>query len=162
MKINTQLDIISYVSLVEQIAKGFFDSDGKYIPHYGHLNAMAQFYNNCYFTDGYKQVEPQTQIEYCEPIFLDPEFVKMFNEEIDCCKARSLSFGTAYNDALDLVNYQKSTFGFVHDAVEKIVASLTQYFSDDNIAALSQVASAMTDGKLDMTKLLFEHKYSKK
>lgn len=117
---NNKLEVLNYLILVEEIAKGFFNEETMaYQPHIGKLNAMRLYYNNC-VVEGECTEKYGTEIndvDTLSEIIENTNFVKVFNNALidsleDEC-SHEFSFETAYWDAFNIVEYKKSSIGTI-------------------------------------------------
>ena len=58
MRIETKLNIETYLATAERIANGYFAEDGSYAPHLGTVNTIAVFLDTC--VKGFMQMLPMT------------------------------------------------------------------------------------------------------
>lgn len=162
MLVDTKLSVIGFVSMVNDIALEYFDTDGSYTPHIGLLNAMRLFYNEC-VTDSKFEGDIShniTDVIEMEVIANDEQFIRCFNEALKA-DGYALDFATAYNEAMKIVEQKKTS---VYGAVELIKNVLIQVFDNmnsamtpENIQKITDLFNKMNGGNVDVaaiTKLL--------
>ena len=104
---NTNMDIINFTQLTNEITEGYFNEGGEYQPQLGMTNAMLLFYKTCINND----INPnEITVEQASEIF-NEAFMKKFNEEIKSDN-QDFSFGCAYRHAMDIVNVRKSSLEY--------------------------------------------------
>lgn len=157
MKVNTKLDLFDYVIMVEDIVEEFFDENNNYCPHIGELNAMRLFYNRCVAESnfdekyGHDVVDAKDMAEIVD----DKEFIREFNLAIGIGAdygTISCDFGSAYRNALDIVEKKTSSIGNATDTLslilKKISDSISSAFNEDVTNTISQIGKDMLDGKV--------------
>lgn len=149
MKIQNNLDLVEYVALVDNIAEEYFDSDGRYTPHFGQLNAMRQFYNCCVKDDICGLSHDINDAIELKPIVKNEDFIKEFDTEITRHKTSSLSFGNAYQTALEIVDAKKQSIYQVVEclksSIEKLLNNVTASFTPENLAMIEKIASGISN-----------------
>lgn len=127
--IDTKLGIEKYIEIVDEIVANFFDEDGDYAPHYGRIHTMAMFIDNC--------VKEADWLDSCDgdvdQLLLNDEFITEYTKAITEDKAAAMNFMNAYRDALDIVEYKKSSLG---KTFELICKNLGKYIDDDTAKAM--------------------------
>lgn len=154
MTIKTDLGIIEYYYIVEEIAHEYFDENGEYQPHIGILNTMRLFYNKC-VTESEFDVEiphDNTDAMKMEPLLADKGFIKAFNDAISGNGMVCLNFANACQNAMDIVNDKKSSISRVTDIIKKSIEAITDMISpalsEENITAVSKIAQGFADGNI--------------
>ena len=139
-EVNTKLSILDYWTIVENIAKEFItEDDGTYQPHVGRLNAMRLFYNYCVKKSKFDEIYKHaiTNASDMEELVSDSEFIEEFNKAISNISFIEYNFGNAYNDALDIVNTNKTSIGravnIISAAANKIIDNLSSSLSEDKL-----------------------------
>lgn len=81
MTVKTELGIIGYVSMVDEIVLEYFNADGEYQPHIGMLNAMRLFYNECVKESKFDEQLAHDNIDAMEmeALVADQEFIEAYN-----------------------------------------------------------------------------------
>lgn len=154
MVINTELEMFEYLQTVNDIALEYFNIDGKYQPHIGILNAMRIFYNLCVKESKYDE-------EYGHDIFdatdmkeivVDKDFIDAFNSAL-MVKGMDFNFGNAYRQALDIVEYKKTslenTVDIIYKAVMNFVESFNSTVSGDTINTIVDIANKMSNNQIN-------------
>jgi len=159
MIINTKLSLIDYVTLVDLLVDDYFDITGKYQPHYGMANAMRLFYNLCVKDSQFENEIPHdfSDITLVEKLASDIDFIDEFNQAIYDEKA-DFSFGSAYHNALAIVNQKNNPMQSLVGVVDRFLSSFSTVISDvmtpDNIKITQSIANDIASGKIDFTKLM--------
>lgn len=155
---KTDMDIVKYVTVVEGIVADYFDDDDNYTPHIGRLNAMRIFYNEFVTKSKFDESHPHdiTDALDLEDIVSDYGFIVAFNNAISPTDEK-LDFANAYADAMEIVEYRKYALTSAVDKVKRSINEIADKFSgltsDDTIAAVSKIASAMQDGNISVDAL---------
>lgn len=157
MKYNNKLNLIDYLQVVNEIAQEFFDANTyEYTPQVGELYAVCSYFNHCVEleeTDTIKK-HPIEDMMDMQELYEDDDFMEHFWNEIDDfdCVKTSLTFGHAYSQALDIVNYKKSdanSFAIaISSGMDAILTSFRESFSDDEIKKFTEIAQQVVEGKL--------------
>lgn len=144
--IDTNLSMVDYVIIVENIASEYFDEDGEYVPHYGDINAMRLFYNLCVKQCDFDEKYPHniTDILNMEEIMRDETFVLEFNDAI-CAYRKELNFGSAYLDAMNIVDYKKNSVSQIVTQIKSLLRPLINNIND-----------IVSTGAIDEIKSIFE------
>lgn len=100
-----------FISCVEEIATGFFDENGEYVPHLGKANLVRIYARYCWNSE--KAIE-ELNAQYEANQIESTEYIDKLMELIGVSFKKDLkdvndyfSFGCAYQDAKDIVNFQK-------------------------------------------------------
>lgn len=134
MKINTVFGIDEYIRAVNEIADGYFDDDGNYVPHIGMIGAMETFYNLCVSEHEIPAKETGSDVRaFFDMIFADEEFLNAFNSAVEDYIPYRLNFGNAYENAMDIVNDRKHS---VQRFASWTVSTLEKALDPDNLAKL--------------------------
>lgn len=154
MVVDTNLGIVDFLQVVNDIALEYFDVDGVYQPHIGMLNAMRVFYNICV-------KESQFDDEYGHDIFdafdmenimKDEDFILEFNRAINPSYVK-LDFANAYIRALEIVENKKTSLGAAIDAIRNLIFRLMDYadgiFKDENLDKIADIAEKISAGKIN-------------
>ena len=144
MVIDTKLNIVDFISTVNEIAINYFNVDGSYTPDIGLINAMRVFYNQCVkhskFDDiGYNVIDPLEM----ELIISDESFIEAFNNALTS-DGYDLDFSNAYREAMEIVDYRKNsvnnTLETVKNAILSILDNITNSMSPENVSQLLELA----------------------
>lgn len=157
MKFNNKLNLVEYLQVVNEIAQEFFDVNTyEYTPHIGEIYAVCAYYNHCVEledTDHIK-VHPIEDLSDMQQLYDNLEFMAHFWQEIDGTESieTSFTFGHAYEQALDIVDYKKSdanSFAIaITSGMEAILKAFRESFSDDEIKKFTNIAQQVVEGKL--------------
>ena len=146
--INTQVDAVTYINMVNSLADAYFDKDGKYVPHIGRMHEMGFFYNN-FIPEGIEH--PITDILEVDKFANDDEFLSAF--QLACCDTYNrLNFANARSDAIDIVNYRKTSMYSLQETIintiDKVSQKLNEAISSEKIAQLRKIADEIESGKI--------------
>lgn len=137
MKFDTDLNMSDYVSVVEIIANGFFNENNEYVPHVGKMVALGVFCDFCMSDSTFQDVEnPDLDV-----IFSNEEIMNAFSNSLRNDPDIALTFGAAYKDALNIVEYRKNS---VARLVELAVDKFTEFVTPDNLAKLFEASDRLT------------------
>lgn len=148
--IDTSLTTAQYVETVDNIVERFFDEKGKYQPHWGRIGTLALFYGLFCKEDDEEAIDSGK----LEELLNDDHFVMNYDA---CIKGENrdgfFDFYSAYQDAMQIVEYRKTAAGTVNEAVrffiDKTGDLLKELTQGDKLEDLSKLASLISDGKLD-------------
>lgn len=155
MVIDTNLSIVGFVSAVNDIALEYFDTNGEYTPHIGLLNAMRVFYNECVKESKFDADIPHNVVDALEmeSIVADKQFIHCFNESLKT-NEYSLTFATAYGEAMKIVEQKKtSVFGAVElikKVIMQVVDNMNSALTPENIEKITSLFGKMNGANLDM------------
>lgn len=157
--VKTDMDVMTYIRTVNDLASNFFYSDGEYAPHVGMVYAMKQFYDTCVDSDELKAklADNADNINAVDILVADEDFIHAFNNAL-VCNDRRLNFANAYIDALKIVDDRKSSVNRAIDMVENVLSGLVEKImpalSEENLAVVRMMAEQMASGKtFDQTAL---------
>lgn len=159
MIIDTKLSIVEYMWMVEAMVSEYFGDDGTYQPQIGLLNIMRLFYNKCVMQSHFDTEHEHniTDPMDLEEIISDNEFILEFNNAIEYNPMKTLDFGNAYYDAMDIVDVRKTSLSqavqSMKSAVESIIDEIRPMMSESNIKNTSMIAELISSGKFDPDKL---------
>lgn len=163
---NTKLDIINYVALTEAIAEGFFDENDNYVPHYGKLNAMRIFYNQCVTDSDY---EDKISHDVVHPMLMDEllsdeNFIQAFEEALS--GTATTTFGAAYYDALEIVDYRKRSattlINHVTKQLNELIAQITSAVTPDMLEQAAKIADDIKTGNLSADSIVKAYENSQR
>lgn len=158
LEVNYKFGIVDYVELVNNLVSEYYDERGEYTPHYGRLNAMRLFYNNCVKTDLFDLPHTITDAMDMEKLIDCDEFLQAFDEAIvgqfyeekGYNGFSGFTFGDAYRDATDIVNNRNSSLNYAVTAIgnklNDLLVSVSSLLSDEKIEKLEKLAGYVTDG----------------
>lgn len=132
MKFDYKLNVNDYVAVVEAIADGYFNDVGEYSPQMGRIVAVAVFCDYCMKESVFGDVEnPDMDV-----IFDNHEIMEAYKKALRICDEQ-LCFANAYDDALELVEYRKSS---LTQAVGLFSGIIRQALSPDNLSKLYEIS----------------------
>ncbi len=150
MKINTTLDISTYVQTVADIAASYFDAEGNYVPQYGHIYSLCAFYNVCVQPEEIDHLDhPIVEAVDIEQITNNDEIVQAYYDEIygSASDERDIfDFVNAYEQALDIVDTKKQSLNAIATAIRaglKAVADSLENFSEKDLTQFAEVAKKL-------------------
>lgn len=154
MVVNTELEMFEYLQTVNDIALEYFNIDGKYQPHIGILNAMRIFFNLCVKESKYDEKYGHDIFDATdmEEIVADKDFIVAFNCAL-IPKDVDFTFGNAYRQALDIVEYKKTslenTVNVIYKAVMNFVESFNSTVSGDTLNTIVDIANKMSNNQIN-------------
>lgn len=150
--VKPTLDVVSYVTLVNNLAAQHFYSDGEYVPHVGLLNAMRLFYNHCVVESKFEgQIDHNSDsLDDITALATDDDFIEAFNAALKTTN-RKLDFANAYSDAQAIINTRKSSIYHVaeilNNALNNIVDRIAPSLTQENIDNMAKIANEIAAGK---------------
>lgn len=152
MVIKTDMNIVDYVSLVNNIVKEFFDDEGEYVPHIGRLNVMRLFYNECVIESNFELSHDFEDALQMDVLVEDEEFIKQFNTALKGDGTICLDFANAYAEAMEIVNVRKGSFGnavnVIKNAISNVVDMINPVLGKENIEKFNKLADTFSKGNL--------------
>lgn len=155
IKVKENLTITEFLAVTEMIADGYFDVSSEYQPHWGYLNALRLFY-----IFGIEESELYNTIdknfknlagEEMEALTSNKEFMNAF-ETVIHSGWKGISFGAAYQKAMDIVNTKKSSIGtainVITSAIKDVTDGVKTYMTKENLAYLGTIAKEINAGKI--------------
>lgn len=156
MEIKKKLELAEYISLVDSLAKEFFDDENNYSPHWGELNAVREFYNRCVKEDIAGLPHDISDASLIAGLLENKDFTHAFERCKDDyleygCTSR-LTFGNAYATAKDIVNVKVQSFNYAVESL-KIVANnflkgIIDSLSPENVDKIEKIANQISNGEL--------------
>ena len=122
MKFDTKLSVNDYLAVVEEIANGFFNDNGEYVPHMGRIVTVAVFCDYCMKESVFKDID-------------NPDMnVIMDNQEIM----------EAYHkaDATNIVDYRKSS---LVQGVSLMASAINMVMSPDNLSKVYEASKRLKE-----------------
>lgn len=153
MTVKTELGIIGYVSMVDEIVLEYFNADGEYQPHIGMLNAMRLFYNECVKESKFDEQLAHDNIDAMEmeALVADQEFIEAYNRALIGDGMVRLDFANAYKEAMEIVNVKKTSIGTAMQTIKKAIGGIVEMIApaltEENIAAIGTIAKDIASGK---------------
>ena len=158
--IDTNLDMVSFISVVNEIAAEYFDADGTYTPHIGWMNAMRVFYNECVKESPYSTTLPFPITDAIEmkELVNDEDFMHEFEAAIwETCNLR-FDFSTAYFMAKDIVDNKRTSFATILEIVQNIAVKfaekLNESVSDERMDKIGLLAKKLTEENTDVKSII--------
>ena len=155
MVVNTNLGIIDYVSVVNELALEYFNEDGEYQPQIGILNEMRVFYNVCVKESKFDDTVSHDIVDALEleTLVSDEEFIDAFNKALIGEHDRvALDFANAHENAMSIVENRKTSIWGLGNSIKKIlndvIEKIAPVFSEDNIKNIEQIAKDIAAGNL--------------
>lgn len=155
MKFNNKLNLVEYLQIIDEMVNEFFDLNTyEYTPHIGEIYSVCAYFNHCVvLEDGDEiQTHPITDIMDVQQLYDNEEFMKHYNDETYNFDNNYLTFGNAYYQALDIVEYKKrdanSFATAISSAIGAVLQSFKDSFSEDDIEKFVNIAKQISDGKI--------------
>lgn len=167
MVVNTNLKMVDYLVMVNEIVLEYFNEEGEYQPQIGTLNAMRLFYNNCVVESKFDISHDIVDAMDMEPIVNDDEFIAAFNDAIiGDCPGICMDFANAYKDALDIVETKKTSIERAVNSVKNMITSILDVInpllSDEHIDKVSEIARDVSNGKISAEAVIDAYGKSKR
>lgn len=156
MEIKKKLELAEYISLVDSLAKEFFDDENNYSPHWGELNAVREFYNRCVKEDIAGLSHDISDASLIAGLLENKDFIRAFERCKDDyleygCTSR-LTFGNAYATAKDIVNVKVQSFNYAVEslkiAANNFLKGIIDSLSPENIDKIEKIANQISNGEL--------------
>lgn len=152
MVVDTNLGIIDFVRVVNDITLEYFNVDDVYQPHIGLLNTMRVFYNVCVkesrFDDKYGH--DVFDVIDMEEILKDEEFIAEFDKALEVTQTK-LDFANAYTQALKIVENKNMSLIAAVGAIRNLIFELADYingsFKDEDLEKVASVAEKAAAAK---------------
>lgn len=155
------LSVIEYIAIVQNLADGFWGNDNvTYEPHYGFLNALQIFYNQCVIDTPYKEELPDgiTGLKDIDLVANDKDFIIAFNNAISGGIVQRIDFANAYNDAMKIVETRKTSvdriIGEVDKKAKEILNKIVEIMESDEIKELEKKLKNSGNEKIDYKKMI--------
>lgn len=140
--------------IVESIAEGYF-YEHEYTPHFGILNAMRIFFNECVEEVNGEKPEKSDNLDDIDRFVTDPEFIAEFNKGIypDTNEfVIDMTFENAYQTAMAIVEQRTTSWGELTHIISDVMQRVSEYAqnlaSEDNINLLQTLSKSLTDGEI--------------
>lgn len=150
MVVNSKLSIARYQNVVDDIVEGYFNASGEYRPDLGRICEMMIFIREC-VQDEQIDVE-NIGIEEMDNLLARKDLYQAF----DGCVYTDdyLSFGSARQDALKIVDHKKSIDGFLESVADKLINAAISYLDKNgamieglDLNAISEIYKAVSKNK---------------
>lgn len=137
MKFDTKLSVNDYLAVVEEIANGFFNDNGEYVPHMGRIVTVAVFCDYCMKESVFKDIDnPDMNV-----IMDNQEIMEAYHKALYDCK-EYLSFGNAVTDATNIVDYRKSS---LVQGVSLMASAINMVMSPDNLSKVYEASKRLKE-----------------
>lgn len=149
--VNTNMDFLSYVKLVEAIASEYFDEHGAYCPHIGRGYVMMQFYACCVKSDELEKEisEAVDEIAKINILSSNDKFMRAFNNGL-YSNDYGFNFQNAYVDAMDIVNDKKTSISRMTNTVSNFLMTIADkmdsVLTEDVLAGIKAISENYADG----------------
>lgn len=166
MIVDTNLGMVNYLIVVNEIANEYFDANGEYTPHLGMMNAMRTFYSLCVKESRFdeKIAHDTTDPLKMEEIMCDKEFIEEFNKAIHVDRV-CLDFANAHRDALEIVSTKRGSiarlFGSIKKMFNELVTQANNAVTKENIEAISAIVENIKNGELNVNNFMESYADSK-
>lgn len=153
MVVNTDLGMVDYLVMVNEIVLEYFNEDGEYQPQIGTINAMRLFYNKCVVESKFDAPHDIVDAMDMETMIEDDDFIEAFNNAIvGNYPGIRMDFANAYRDALEIVETKKNSieraFVSIKKSISAILDTINPLLSDDHIDKVSEIARDVANGKI--------------
>ena len=152
MIVDTNLGIIDFLQVVNDIALEYFNVDGVYQPHIGMLNAMRVFYNICVKESRFDEEYGHDIFDALdmEDIVKDESFIDEFNKAISTPRVK-LDFANAYEQALKIVKDRKTSLTSAVDTIRNLLLwlmdGMDEVFKNENIDKIANIVEKISSAK---------------
>lgn len=160
MKIDTSLNIIEYVNLVNGIADKYFNENHEYQPHIGMVESMRLFYAICVKESEFDSTCPHdtVEIKLLEPVLSNSNFINAYNDALAESTGYQFNFACAYRDAMSIVEAKKyslySVTGQLGQILLNLIDRVSSTISNENIEKILSFSNSIQNGDVDYYKLL--------
>ena len=151
---ETNFTPLEWAVIVDSIAEGYF-FENKYTPHFGLLNTMRIFYNECVEKIDNTVPEKALDLDSLDSFINDPDFILVFNNEFEApnsAKVYQLSFAQAFKSAMEMVKQRTNAWGeltnILSDAISKLIEYAQNLASEENLNLLQALASSLADKQI--------------
>ena len=157
MKYNNKLNLNDYFQVIHDIVDEYFDKDTfEYAPQFGEAFALCAYFNNCVELEDSDTIKthPIDNILEVQHLYDDEDFMNHFMDEVACVNniVPSLTFGNAYNKAMDIVEFKKNDANSyataISASIDAVLKSFRETFSESDIRKFAEIAQQIKDGKL--------------
>ena len=150
MVVNSKLSIARYQNVVDDIVEGYFNASGEYRPDLGRICEMMIFIREC-VQDEQIDVE-NIGIGEMDDLIARKDLYQAFDDSI--YTDDYLSFGSARQDALKIVDHKKSIDGFLESVADKLINAAISYLDKNgamieglDLNAISEIYKAVSNNK---------------
>lgn len=150
--------IKTYTKIVNQIADGFFNENGEYLPSIGKANLIS-IYAACVLGDESFNDENVSATDFIDSFVSDKE--KMSGLENSLKETDIFSFGSAVCDAREIVEIRKAQFARkskMDELITAIIDKVNKFEENISPEELQSILSKLKDGKpLDEERMVDEY-----
>ena len=167
MVVNTELNMIDYIVLVNEMVLEYFNDDGEYQPHIGMLNVMRLFYNSCVVESKFDNPHDIVDAMDMEIIVEDDDFLNAFNDAlVGNVPGVRFDFANAYKDAMDIVENKKHSIERAVDSIKKLLSSILDVvnplLTDEHMSMVSEIAKNVGNGNISAEAIVDAYGKSKR
>lgn len=153
-EVNTKLDFLTYVKVVNDIVAEFFNDEGEYCPHIGRAYVMQLFYKLCVISEELNEkIENIDDVNAVNILASHRDFLNAFNYRLSP-SGYGFDFANAYNDAMEIVEDRKNSISRItkvlENAVSNVMEQIEPAMKEDVLAAIMTISQNMTGGKSAM------------
>lgn len=149
--VDTRLDMVDFLQVVNDIVLEYFGIDGTYQPHIGFLNAMRIFYNICVKESKFEKQDIVDALDM-ESIVADEDFIKEFNAAIKSTQEQKLDFSNAYRQAMDIVSNKKTSLNnfvdIMHNMLNEFINSIGGELGKENLNKIISIVEKVSAGEI--------------
>lgn len=138
MTIKKTIDYKSYIACVEAIVNAFYDDAGRYAPHLGRIVLRSIFVD--YFISDIEEINGKEGDELIEFVMGNEEIDSAFHEAIRDYSSTELSFATAYEDAMSIIDYRN---GSLMQGISLFGSVIEALMSPDNISKVYEASERL-------------------
>ena len=138
MTIKETIDYKSYIACVNDIANAFFDEEGQYAPHIGRIVLRSIFVD--YFVSDFEEANGKEGDELIEFIIGNKEISEEIKHALRDFSLTELNFSSAYSDAMDIVEYRKSS---LMQGISMFGSIVEEIMSPDNLAKIYEASERL-------------------
>lgn len=160
IRVNNNLNIVTFIELVNGLVAGYFDDDGNYQPHFGLINDIRLFYNLCVSGTDEENELPEiiSELSDIEKIMNDDFFIETFNKVKNQNDIERLNFSTAYKKAQDIIGAKKGSsqrfFDLLRKNVSEIKKSIVPLLTSENLEIANNLIEKFSNGEITPQSIL--------
>lgn len=161
-EVNTKMDFLTYVQMVEDIVSEYFDADGIFSPHIGRAYVMKAFYDQCVKSSELEVMigDAANTIDVVNILASHSTFMREF-AQIMSTNEFAFDFANAYKDAMAVIEDKKSSVSRLVNVCEKAIEELMEKvmpaLTNENLAAVRAITENMTGGKTTAEAIVDEY-----
>ena len=138
MTIKKTIDYKSYMECVNDIVNAFFDEEGRYAPHMGRIVLQSIFVD--YFVSDFEEANGKEGDELIEFIIGNETISEEIKHALRDFSLTELNFSSAYSDAMEIVEYRKSS---LMQGVSMFGSIVEEIMSPDNLAKIYETSERL-------------------